>query len=289
MMSQAEIARLVEIVRATAILTLVALFGMFTPTPVRADSPFSSWAAVVVAGDWHSHSGGPSEAFDNARRDVARGLVGLGFIPAHITQLSARARRPGGERIARAYPDAIYGALKELARNTTGGCLVYITSHGDSDGVLVGDDIVSPRKLARMLDETCGDRLTVAIVSACYSGVFVPALASPTRMVLTASRPDRSSFGCGETDKYPYFDACFLAELPRARDFPGLGHAVQNCVAQRERQTHASPPSQPQLSVGTTIAPMLRRYAFRHGKPSICGSNANSNSNSTSLSAPSHC
>ena len=29
-------------------------------------------------------------------------------------------------------------------------------------------------------------------------------------MVLTAARPDRTSFGCGEADKYPYFDDCFL-------------------------------------------------------------------------------
>ena len=155
---------------------------------------------------------------------------------------------------------------------------------------LVGDDILSPRDVARLLDDTCGDRMTVAIVSACYSGVFVPALASPTRMVLTASRADRSSFGCGETDRYPYFDACFLAELPRAHDFPGLGHAVQNCVAQRERQTHASPPSEPQLSVGYTIAPMLRMYAFRHSgtertEPGVCRGNSDSNS----LSQLSHC
>jgi hypothetical protein len=282
-MSQTETDRVVAIVRATVVLSVVALAGMLTSTPARADSPYVSWAAVVIAGDWHSHSGGASEAFDNARRDVANGLVSLGFTPAHTLQFSARPKRHGAEGVLASEPRVIYSALKDLAREANGGCLIYFTSHGNPGGVLVGGDLLSPRDLAGMLDESCGDRPTVVIVSACYSGVFVRALASPTRMVLTASRPDRSSFGCGEADKYPYFDACFLAELPAAQDFPGLGHAVQNCVAKRERQTHASPPSEPQLSVGSNIAPTLRMYAFQHA-PSVCGS-----SNSNSLSAPPHC
>ena len=61
------------------------------------------------------------------------------------------------------------------------------------------------------------------IISACFSGVFVPALAGPNRMVLTAARPDRSSFGCGEADKYPYFDQCVLESMPHAADFAALG------------------------------------------------------------------
>ena len=47
---------------------------------------FSDWAAVVVAGDWRAHGGGPTEAFDNARRDVAAALVGLGFSKRSMLQ-----------------------------------------------------------------------------------------------------------------------------------------------------------------------------------------------------------
>ena len=37
---------------------------------------FKDWAAVVVAGDYMgAHNEGDTEAFDNARRDVARALV----------------------------------------------------------------------------------------------------------------------------------------------------------------------------------------------------------------------
>ena len=55
-----------------------------------ATSPFAGWAAVVVAGDFHAHSGAPSEAFDNARRDVGQALVKAGFDPRHIQEFSVR-------------------------------------------------------------------------------------------------------------------------------------------------------------------------------------------------------
>ena len=45
------------------------------------------------AGDFRAHSGNPSEVFDNARRDVAATLVGLGFRPEAMTQFSTRPER----------------------------------------------------------------------------------------------------------------------------------------------------------------------------------------------------
>ena len=98
------------------------------------------------------------------------------------------------------------------------GCLIYFTSHGTPDGAVVGERLLTPVGAARMIGDACGERPTVVVMSACFSGVFVPALAGPNRMVLTAARPDRSSFGCGETDRYPYFDACLLESMPNARD-----------------------------------------------------------------------
>ena len=63
------------------------LTSLLAAAPVRADAPsFSNWAAVVVAGDWRAHSGGPTEAFDNARRDVSATLLGFGFSPDAVRQ-----------------------------------------------------------------------------------------------------------------------------------------------------------------------------------------------------------
>jgi hypothetical protein len=102
----------------------------------------------------------------------------------------------------------------------------------------------------------------VVVISACFSGVFVPALAGRNRMVLTAARPDRASFGCGEQDEYTFFDACVLGALPQAHDFAALGTAAQACVAKREAETGAMPPSEPQMEVGVALRPTLPLYAF---------------------------
>jgi hypothetical protein len=86
----------------------------------------------------------------------------------------------------------------------------------------------------------------------------VTPLAGDNRIIMTAARPDRTSFGCGEMDHYTFFDDCFLRAMPMAGDFPGLGHLVQQCVAERERQMKAAPPSEPQLSVGPGVIYTLR-------------------------------
>jgi hypothetical protein len=221
---------------------------------------FSDWAAVLVAGDFHAHSGGPSEAFDNARRDMTRELEAAGFSPANIQQFSVRPERYRDEPVMLSQPGLIRSRLVTLADRARGGCLVYFTSHGSPAGLVVGERLLSPAGLARIVDDACRRRPTVVIVSACFSGVFVTPLSRPDRMVLTAARPDRSSFGCGESDKYPYFDTCLIQTLPQSADFVQLGGDVQTCVAAREKATHMAPPSEPQLFVGPQFLPLAPFY-----------------------------
>jgi hypothetical protein len=226
-----------------------------------ANSPFANWAAVVVAGDFRSHDGDPSEVFDNARRDVGRALLSAGFQAQNLREFSVRPSR------YRPQPDksdieGVYEALSALSARAPDGCLVYFSSHGGPEGVVVADDLLAPSVLGAMLDQACGQRPTIVVLSACFSGVFVPEIAAPNRMVLTAARADRSSFGCGAADRYPYFDDCFLRVFPSARDFAALGPAVQACVARRELETGMAPPSEPQLSIGAALKPLLPLYSL---------------------------
>jgi hypothetical protein len=242
-------------------LLLVLALAWACPRAVLA-GPFSDWSAVVVAGDWHAHSGGPSEAFDNARRDVSKALEAAGFSSANLRQFSVRPERYKDVRPLKSDPQAIYDALADLTARNPGGCLVYFSSHGAPQGVVVDQRLLPPRILNGILDHTCGERPTVVVISACFSGVFIPELAEPNRMVLTAARPDRSSFGCGEADKYPYFDDCILQSFRTAGDFPALARATQACVAAREIKEGMSPPSEPQLWIGPELRPMLPLYRF---------------------------
>jgi hypothetical protein len=242
-------------------------FGAALPSVASAQAgPFSDWAAVVIAGDFHGSNGGPTEAFDNARRDVSKELQRLGFAGENIVQFSVRPDRYKDKPL-KSDTLAIYRSLNELSTKTKSGCLLYLTSHGAPQGVVVDRQILTPGLLGRILDATCQNRPTVVIMSACFSGIFVRPLAHPNRMILTAARPDRTSFGCGEDNVYPFFDDCVLKSSPAARDFAALASAVKTCVAVREVAEGMKPPSEPQIWIGGELRPMLPLYTFPTGPP----------------------
>src|SRR5262249_19900204 len=67
---------------------------------------------------------------------------------------------------------------------------LILTSHGSPDGLAVKAgrlvQILTPSQLVAMLAKT-GVRHKVVVISACYSGVFIPRLANPDVMVITAA------------------------------------------------------------------------------------------------------
>lgn len=254
---------------AAGILVGVLLLTLTSFAPLGqayAEAPFSRWSAVVVAGDWRAQSGGSTEAFDNARRDVALTLTDIGFNPGAVRQFSVRPQRYPASAPGPSDARAIHAGLKQTAQTAKAGCLFYITTHGSPEGALLGEDLLRPQQLAALIADACPSRPSVVVVSACFSGVFIPALQKPDRMILTAARPDRASFGCGESDKYPFFDDCFLSSARHAKDFIALGAAVQGCVARKEVEVGAEPASQPQVWIGPALRPFLPLYAFARTK-----------------------
>ena len=231
---------------------LIASAHAFAASASAAD--FSRWAVLVVAGDNHAHNGNPSAVFDNARRDLVKAFTGMGFSPANIAQFAV-SPDPAAQH---ANVRAIANTLWDLSSRAPDGCLIYFTSHGSPDGVVVGDDIFSPKDFARMVNNACASRPTVVVVSACFSGVFVPYLRGANRFVLTAARPDRTSFGCGQANRYTFFDECFLSSIGATHDFPDLAVETRRCVASREVKENMSPPSEPQVAIGTGVAAFPR-------------------------------
>lgn len=215
---------------------------------------FSNWAAIVVAGDHRAHDGSDSEVFDNGRHDIGAALQRLGFQAANIVEFSTQPAEYHSPAPLPSDTQTIADSLWDLSNRTTGGCLLYFTSHGSSDGIIVDDGTLSPRDLAHMVSNSCGSRPTVVVVSACFSGVFIPALAAQDRFVMTAARPDRTSFGCGQADRYTFFDQCFLQSIGGAHDFPDLAVETRQCVATREKKDDVSPPSDPQVAEGAGVA-----------------------------------
>jgi hypothetical protein len=233
--------------------------------PDRVDTPqgpFTHWAVVIVAGDDHSSDGGHSEAFDNARRDLAIAFEKAGFLEGHIAEFSSDPKDGDPTYPTLTTLDGVKGWLQRLLGVAGEGCLIYVTSHGNTQGIKFGEKLASPAEIAALGDKTCGGRPTVMIMSACHSGVFIGPLSAPNRLVMSAARADRSSFGCGTDNKYPFFDECMLETLPNAHDFVALTSEVRSCVARKETAGHFYPASEPQLSIGSVIGPMLEKDAF---------------------------
>lgn len=227
----------------------------------NAQSRLDGWATAVIAADWRDGGGRPIEAFDNARRDLTRGLLTAGLPRDSLVDLSLRPDVADPVTVTRALDE-----VTEATRRATRGCLLYFTSHGSPQGMVFGpDQTLVPADMANLVRQWCGARPTVVIVSACYSGAFVNALAAPNRMVLTAASRERTSFGCGAEETYPWFDGCVIESLPTASDFLALAAGTRACVARKEQAAGIALPSEPQLFVGAEM--QLRLPTLRFERP----------------------
>ncbi|WP_432721664.1 caspase family protein [Jeongeupia wiesaeckerbachi] len=139
--------------------------------------------------------------------------------------------------------------------------LLYLTSHGsrDHEFALANPPLelngVTPQWLADALAEA-KIRWRVVIVSACYSGGFVPALAGPEVLVMTAAAADRTSFGCADENDFTYFGKALYDALGQQAGWPAIWQQTRDAVARREAAEHYEP-SKPQFSFGAALAARL--------------------------------
>ena len=246
------------------IVVLVALFGFAACAHAQTAAPasrFAGWTSAIIAADWRDGRNRPIQAFDNARRDLVRGFLAAGFPRDTMVDYSLR---PDVAQPTSA--SAAVDGLNNAAARGASGCLLYFTSHGVPTGLVFGESPqMTPDIMVNLIRNACGTRPTVVIVSACYSGIFVDGLKAPNRMILTAARRDRTSFGCGADETYPWFDGCILETLPIATDFLALAAGTRACVTRKETERGARPPSEPQLFVGSEM--QLRLPTLRFNRP----------------------
>jgi hypothetical protein len=207
------------------------------------------WQSVLAAGDI------AEPVFDNAVDSLGQWLMARGVPAGDIHQLSA-SRTP---RNATAEPASATQLLRRIALLPTRSgdrCLIFVTSHGEHGrGVFLAyaHEVLTPAALADALSVGCANVPTVIVISSCYSGNFAagPMLA-PNRIILTAARADRPSFGCQADRTYTVFDECLLAALPRARLWRGVFNLSLGCVRQREQRMGVLP-SEPRHFFGSKV------------------------------------
>lgn len=234
--------------------TVVLVFSLVVcgAAPGSAKSPSAlaqpkGWKAVLIAGD------DQEPAFDNAVDAMAEKLAAFDVPWSNMTILRATGLGPHAATYAN-IRDA-FAALNPAAGD---GCFVFITSHGaPARGLVLTRErgFLTPGELGALVNGACQERPTVVVASGCYSGGFAEgqALTGANRIILTAARDDRASFGCNANLKFTVFDQCVLDNLQRGIGWRVVMDRTRGCVAEHEKSMGMSPPSTPQISVGAAV------------------------------------
>lgn len=118
---------------------------------------------------------------------------------------------------------------------------IYMTSHGSSDFefVLGQAGMSLPDLPARELADALAElpvKWKVIVISACYSGGFIPELRDKYSLIITAAAPDQPSFGCEDRNEFTYFgEAYFKDALPVSGDFVEAFEKAVAIVIEREK------------------------------------------------------
>lgn len=214
------------------------------------------WQVVLAAGD------DAEPVFDDATRALARRLAASGVPAANIHRLSASSAelRHGVEP---ATAENLLRQIADLPAQPGERCFVFMTSHGEHDAGLWlarSQRALHPEELAQALSRGCAMVPTVVIVSGCYTGGFAAGpMAEPNRIILTAARRDRPSFGCQVERTYTVFDQCLLGALPQSAKWQAVFSRTSRCVS-RQEHARGELPSEPQAYFGSAVADM--RVAF---------------------------
>jgi len=164
-------------------------------------------------------------------------------------------------------------ALRRIGQQMNGEedlLFLFLTSHGSSDHRFsiklspFGFSDLTPQMLREALDNA-SIKHRVVVISACYSGGFIPALADDHTLVITAAAADRSSFGCNDTNDLTDFGRAYFNEaLLETRSFTEAFERAKAHISALEA-TDGTPPSNPQIAGGEMLRAQLEGFA-REGK-----------------------
>ena len=83
---------------------------------------------------------------------------------------------------------------------------------GDKVGIIYKDGtngfgMMGPRRLGDVINGL-GIKRRLVMISACYSGIFIPPLSGEESIIITAASPVRTSFGCSPGNDWTFFRRC---------------------------------------------------------------------------------
>jgi hypothetical protein len=162
-------------------------------------------------------------------------------------------------------PDNLAKALAAVAARMDAKedvLLLYTTSHGDPQTGLAyrdgtkGVGMIAPVRMAALLDDNRFKR-KIVLISACYSGTFVPLLTSADSVIVTAASSRRTSFGCAPGNDWTFFgDALINHALRKSQAFEKASEEALSLIQTWETQ-HKLQSSDPQVFVGESAQSWL--------------------------------
>lgn len=158
--------------------------------------------------------------------------------------------------------EAILTGLGQKMDRENDVLVLFLTSHGapkrfsvSFSGFSFND--LTPVRLREILDQS-GIKNRVLIISACYSGSFVPDLKDENTLVMTAASDSRTSFGCSNEREWTYFgDALFNHALRETFSFEAAFYKARETVSGWEQEQKIEP-SDPQVATGMAIHARLK-------------------------------
>lgn len=174
-------------------------------------------------------------------------------------------------KVPNAHPDHLGAALAqvgEMMNKEEDVLVLYVTTHGHwitglsyRDGERANGNI-APARLAAMLNET-GIKNRLVIVSACYSGVFIPALQSETAVTMTAASSEKPSFGCRAENDWTFFGDALLNNAMRQPNLTTDAFTTARGLISQWEGGEGLDPSNPQVDIGAKARVWLDKLDAR--------------------------
>lgn len=211
--------------------------------------------------------------FGREAREAAKVLSRRYSATGHVIQLAAGADdqsngTPQGSPSNLATALAAVAAKMNLKEDVL---ILFTTSHGDPNSGLAyrdgekGIGMIAPSRLATLLDDLGFERRMI-LLSACYSGIFLPLLTNENSIIVTAAASNRTSFGCAPGNDWTFFgDALINNGLRKAQTFDKATDEAVAFISRWESSKNLLP-SRPQIFVGDKAGVWLSALETRMPK-----------------------
>ncbi len=150
---------------------------------------------------------------------------------------------------------AAFARIGELIDAENDILIVYLTSHGNPDAGLVhkysniASAMMGTKRLQKML-EMAKAKKRLIMISACFSGAFVPVLGNDDTIIMSAAAKDKTSFGCQADNDWTFFGDALINQAMRGKNHTLFSFRMAKSSIKSWEKLAKVVPSNPQIHIG---------------------------------------